>query len=142
MKKLMTIMLLSVFLIATIGIEVRVHYCGGVPMQVAVNGVHIHDAMSGDMPACEDGDGCPSCKNVHQTYKVQTPYGMGQTVLLQPSVSHADWFHGGMPAAGLAASSPVLFPPMVVKPSDIVYQPRSHPGVALPPGGLRAPPVA
>lgn len=90
MKKLASLLLLSVFLIATVGVEVKAHYCDGVLMQVAVNGLHIHTAAGEDMPGCGDDDGCPACKNIYQSYKVQSHYGMGQVVLIQPSASLAD----------------------------------------------------
>lgn len=142
MKKFLTYLLTFVFLATTIGVEVRAHYCDGVLMQVAVNGLQVNTPSGSEMPGCCDGEGCPLCKNIHQIYKIHSHYGMGQVVLVQPSVCASDWFHGDLPVVGLAGIAVYLPYRPYVAAASFGCLPRSHPRPALPSARLRAPPVA
>lgn len=142
MKRVLTLLMLSIFLIATIGLEVKAHYCDGVLMQVSVNGLDINTPAGRGMVGCTDGDGCSSCKSIHQSYKIHAQYGVGQVVLVEPAQSLHDWFHGDLPSVDIIGN--IIPLPVVanLEATPIAYQPRSHPWRALPQGGLRAPPVA
>ena len=141
MKRVLTILLMLVFLIGAIGVDVRAHYCGGELSMVSFNGLHIHGPGNKTMPGCGEGDGCPHCKNIHTHYKVYSKYHQARTVLQQPALSLPDWFHGDLPVALLAAW---LLPLPVVSDAEAqpyAYLARSYPGATLPPSGLLAPPV-
>ena len=142
MKRVLTILLMLVFLIGAIGVDVRAHYCGGELSMVSFNGLHIHGPGNKTMPGCGEGDGCPHCKDIHSHYKVSSNYHQARTVIHQPAVSHPDWFHGDLPFVNL--DDRVLPIPVVTdaEAHPYAYLARSYPGAPQPPSGLRAPPIA
>lgn len=141
MKKILTIIWMSVFLITTIGIDVNAHFCEGVLTQFAVNGLPIHANHGNEMPGCMD-DGCPLCKSIHHAYQVHSQYGIGQVISSQPAPSISDWFHGDLPSLALMSISVVVPSESDADNVDFYYLPRSHPWSAYPSGGFRGPPVA
>ncbi|MBM6992797.1 MAG: hypothetical protein I3J02_05980 [Prevotella sp.] len=142
MKRFSIFILMFVFLIGAIGLDIKVHYCGSELMQVSINGLPINTSASQDMPGCMDGDGCHSCKNIYKSYKVNSQFSAGQVVLIQPALSANDWFHGGMPLLAILNLASLLPTVGDKGEADFIYLARSHPSFLLPPGGLRAPPVA
>ncbi len=142
MKKSLTILLMFVFLMGSIGLDVKAHYCGGELLQLSVNGLPINTSAGHEMPGCMDGDGCHSCKNVYKNYKVSAQFSMGQVVLIQPAMDLGDWFHGGMPSLALIHFTSWLPVGIDQEKTTFIYLARNHPTFTLPQGGLRAPPVA
>lgn len=142
MKRGFTIILLLVFLMGTIGLDVRAHYCGGELLEMSVNGLPINASTDHDMPCCMHGDGCQSCKVVFNSYKVQSQYRAGQGVLIQPAMASPDWLHGGMTSLALIHFTS-WFPATVGRDRpEFIYTARNRLIFHYPQGGLRAPPVA
>ena len=141
MKRVLTILLMFVFLIGAIGVDVRAHYCGGELSMVSFNGLHIHGPGNKTMPGCGEGDGCPHCKNLNTLYKISNNYRKATVLQLQPTLSLADWFHGDLPCASIG--SWLLPLPAVAFCDDT---PQGPPlgrltGAVMPSSGWRAPPT-
>jgi hypothetical protein len=142
MKKLLTTLLLLVFLVGVIGLDIRAHYCGDELSALVVNGLPLHSPGDDAMPGCGEGDSCPHCKNIHQLYKISNNYHKATTLQLQPTLSLADWFHGDLPSALLGSW---LQPLTAVAVCDDTPQ-GPPPGLlrptVSPSCGWRAPPMA
>lgn len=140
MKKLLTILLMTVFLIGVIGIDVRAHYCGDELSALMVNGVPINSPDDTDMPGCGEGDSCPHCRSLHILHKISNSYQKVTALQLQPALSLVDWFHGDLPCASI--DSWLLLFPAVAFCDDT---PQGPPlgcltGAVMPSSGWRAPP--
>ena len=141
MKKLLTILLMTVFLIGVIGIDIRAHYCGDELSALMVNGLPVHSPGDTAMPGCGEGDSCPHCKNLHTIYKISNNYHKATVLQLQPTLSLADGFHGDLPCASIG--SWLLLLPAVAFCDDT---PQGPPlgrltGAVMPSSGWRAPPT-
>lgn len=142
MKKVFTLLILTVFLMAAIGPEVRAHYCGGALVQVSADGMDVDTPEALRMPGCADGDGRSSYRNMHRSYKVNSRHGVGRVVLIRPAQSMADWFHGDLSSVEPAVAYMRLPEVVALCATSIDCRPGSHPRFALPSSGLRASPVA
>lgn len=136
--------MMLILLVATIGMNVRVHYCMGELASVYVNGMDA-SAIFGleeteSLCAHQDNpETCPHCKNLKNYYKVQSQFAMGQTISISPQLAVADWFHGAL--ANLSATVLPEVPVTDVEVAGYHYVRPPLLRVSLPQGGLRAPPV-
>lgn len=138
-RRISAYLTILIFLIAVSGLQINVHYCGDEQMFVALNGINVHHFADAADDCCHGGkDKCSGCHDKAHFVQVKSHFALGQTIDLTPSLYHANWFHGDLPALW----QPFIWSALTceTESSSHYYIPPAPPGFCVEPHGLRAPP--
>ena len=141
LKRLSTFTLIFILMVATVGVNISIQWCGGEWTGVKINGIHILTEAGKAMQGCctdDDEGGCDACHHVNHQYQITSQYLGAQSTDISPAPSTDTWLQGILPTL-------LITLPTVEEGSDSAaeyyHSPPCYDDANLSRRGLRAPPV-